>query len=78
MFAPSLANKGICISRGSACSSSSAKPSRVLSSMKLDRKTINSTIRLSFSPNNTLDEVKSFCSHILEYYVATKNLSVTA
>ncbi len=66
-----LANKGICISRGSACSSTSAKPSRVLSAMKLDRKTINSTIRLSFSPNNTLDEVKTFCTHMIEYHVAT-------
>lgn len=71
-----LANKGVCISRGSACSSTSEKPSRVLSSMMLDRKTINSTIRLSFSPYNTVDDVNMFCTHIIEYNVATNNISV--
>lgn len=63
-----LARKGVCISRGSACSSISNKSSRVLSAMQLERSVINSTIRVSFSYYNSLDEVDKFCEYIEAFH----------
>ena len=47
----------IAISSGSACTSSSPKPSHVLSSMGLDKKTSNSSIRIGIGRFNTKDEI---------------------
>ncbi|MBR3162673.1 MAG: cysteine desulfurase NifS [Clostridia bacterium] len=49
--------KGICISTGSACSSGSDLPSHVLKSIGLDDDWINGTIRVTFSEDNTKDDI---------------------
>ncbi len=50
-----LASKGIYVSSGSACSK--AKPSHVLAAMGLDSRRIDTAIRVSFSRENTEDDV---------------------
>ncbi len=50
-----LSNEKICISAGSACSAK-VKESRVLKAFGLDDKTIDTTVRISFSEHNTIDE----------------------
>lgn len=49
--------EGIAISHGSACSSGSLEPSRVLTNMGFDRKRARSSIRLSLSRMNTFEEI---------------------
>jgi cysteine desulfurase len=53
-----LASKQIFVSSGSACSK--AKPSHVLTAMELSRDRINSSLRISFSRYNTLEEAQQF------------------
>lgn len=48
---------GIAVSHGSACSSGSLEPSRVLIQMGIDRKTARSSIRFSLSRMNTREEI---------------------
>lgn len=48
---------GIAASHGSACTSNSIEPSRILLNMGLDRKTARSSLRFSFSRLNTRQEV---------------------
>lgn len=48
---------GIAVSHGSACTSGSLEPSRVLTQMGIDRKTARSSIRLSLSRMNTREEI---------------------
>lgn len=48
---------GIAVSHGSACSSGSLEPSRVLTHMGIDRKTARSSIRFSLSRMNTREEI---------------------
>ena len=47
----------IAVSSGSACTSSSPKPSHVLHNIGLDKKTINSSIRIGIGRFNTKDEI---------------------
>ena len=47
----------IAVSSGSACTSSSPKPSHVLLNIGLDKKTINSSIRIGIGRFNTKDEI---------------------
>lgn len=49
---------GLAVSHGSACSSGSLEPSRVLTQMGIERKTARSSIRFSLSRMNTRDEVE--------------------
>ncbi len=56
----SLSAKNIFISSGSACSSHSGK-SPVLKNFGLNPKEADSTVRLSFSPLNTIEEAQEFC-----------------
>lgn len=52
---------GIAVSQGSACSSGSMKPSRVLEAMGVERDVAERTIRVSFGWNTTRAEVERFC-----------------
>lgn len=52
-----LAEKGVYVSTGSACGARQRKPSATLLAMGLDAKRIESALRLSLSPLNTMDDV---------------------
>lgn len=56
-----LSGEGIYVSSGSACSSHSPGPSKTLLAFGLDRKRADSTIRVSLSHLNTVDEMDRFC-----------------
>ena len=53
-----LDEKGICASAGSACSTGSSSPSHVLTSIGLDSKTAEGTLRVSFSEENSKEDVE--------------------
>ncbi|HLD76689.1 MAG TPA: cysteine desulfurase family protein [Rickettsiales bacterium] len=57
----------IMVSAGSACSSGSVKPSRVLESMSVAKEFL-SAIRVSLCPENTRDEAKKFVTIFEEFY----------
>lgn len=52
-----LSNRGIYISAGSACRSHESKPSHVLTAMGLTAEEARSSIRVSFSRMNTMEEI---------------------
>ena len=54
-----LGAEGICISAGSACHQGRA--SHVVSALGLDKKTAAGVIRISFSPDNTTEDVDALC-----------------
>jgi len=56
----------IAISSGSACTSSSPKPSHVLLNIGLDKKTINSSIRIGIGRFNTKDEILIAANDIIK------------
>ena len=51
---------GIAVSAGSACSSGSMKPSRVLEAMRVPREIAGCVIRVSFGPDTSGDDVERF------------------
>lgn len=53
-----LEDRGIYISAGSACSSNKPAISSTLKAMGIDKDLLESTVRFSFCPENTMDEVK--------------------
>lgn len=53
-----LAEMGVCVSAGSACSSGSLEPSPVLCAMGLDKKLAAGSLRVSLSRFTTEDEVE--------------------
>ena len=55
-----LSAEGICISNGSACSSHSVHPSRALTAFGLTPQEIECSIRVSFCPENTKEEIDRF------------------
>lgn len=55
-----LEERNIYISAGSACSSHKRKPSAVLTAMGMSKEQIESTVRLSFSEENTLEDADYF------------------
>ena len=55
-----LNSYGICCSSGSACTSGSLDPSHVLLAMGLDHGLAQSSVRISLSKYNTLEEVAKF------------------
>lgn len=65
-----LETEGICISAGSACSTNKPAPSHVLLAQGFDRKHIEETIRVSFGPYNTEDEIKTFCACLTKHATA--------
>ena len=63
-----LDNMDICISAGSACQSHESKPSHVLTAMGLTTEEARSSIRVSFSRMNTVDEVVD-AAHIMASFI---------
>lgn len=53
-----LDEQGVMVSTGSACASHETEPSHVLKAMHVPDEYINGTIRISFCPDTTMDEVK--------------------
>ncbi len=60
--------EGIAVSSGSACSSGSAKTSRAISALNLDKNFSENFIRVSFGYKNTIDEVRTILSAIQKAY----------
>lgn len=60
-----LGAQGICISAGSACHQ--GKASHVVSALGLDKKTAAGVIRISFSPDNTQEDVDILCQALLAH-----------
>ncbi len=60
-----LGEQGICISAGSACHRGRA--SHVLTAMGLDRRTAAGAIRISFGPENSLDDVAALAEALAEH-----------
>lgn len=52
--------EGICVSNGSACTSGAVEPSHVLKGIGLPDKLANSSIRISFGKDNTVEQVRFF------------------
>lgn len=63
-----LDNMDICVSAGSACQSHESKPSHVLTAMGLTTEEARSSIRVSFSRMNTVDEVAD-AAHIMASFI---------
>ena len=61
-----LSSKGIYVSSGSACSSHSDKVSSALTAFGLENKDADSSIRVSFCPENTTEEADIFASALAE------------
>ena len=61
-----LESHGICISAGSACSSSRPAPSHVLTAMGNDRKHIEETVRISTGRQNTEQEIDEFSKILIK------------
>ena len=61
-----LSSKGIFVSAGSACSAHSGKPSHVLSAFGLTEREADSTLRISFSNNNTEEDIDILCDALAE------------
>lgn len=57
----SLEQRGIYVSSGSACSSNKPSPSHVLVAMGYKPERVDSSIRISFSSENTMEEADAFC-----------------
>lgn len=64
----SLEQEGVLIGTGSACSSKKGKRSFVLTAMKVPPDVIDSTVRISFSPQNTREEVAFAAEKVIEKY----------
>jgi len=63
-----LESEGVIVGTGSACSSKSRKYSVALSCMNVPKTLMDSAIRISFSPLNTMDEVRLAAKAIQKQY----------
>lgn len=68
-----LSSNGIYISTGSACSSKK-KDSHVLKALNLDKKIIESAIRISFSKYNTKEEIDKFFEVLIPFHNIAKSI----
>ena len=62
----SLEQRGIYVSSGSACSSNKPSPSHVLTAMGYKPERVDSSIRISFNCENTMEEADAFCDALAE------------
>ena len=62
----SLEQRGIYVSSGSACSSNKPSPSHVLVAMGYKPERVDSSIRISFNNENTMEEADAFCDALAE------------
>jgi cysteine desulfurase len=61
-----LAERGIAVGSGSACSAGSAEPSHVLKAMGYDDRTSRSILRISFGRLSSLADVDAFVAGLKE------------
>ena len=61
-----MSDNNIAISSGSSCSSSNNNPSYVLTKLGLENNKLFSNIRLSFSEQNSIDQLDKFYNLLLE------------
>ncbi len=67
--------KGIAVSTGAACNSSSTKISSVLTAIGLPRKLAEGTIRITFGAYNTINQAQYIANEIIGYYKTVVGLS---
>ncbi|MBD9009270.1 MAG: cysteine desulfurase [Clostridiales bacterium] len=72
----SLESEGIYVSSGSACSSHKKEPSYVLTSIGVDRKMIDGSIRFSLSEHNTADEIDRTISAVCGIVTRLRRLNM--
>lgn len=70
----SLEQRGIYVSSGSACSSHKPSPSHVLTAMGYKPERVDSSVRLSFCNDNTIEEAKAFCDALAEISKINKKI----
>lgn len=63
-----LDRAGVAASTGSACASGASQASPTLRAMGVPQELVAASLRFSFGPNNTDDEVREACSHIVRLY----------
>ena len=68
-----LAEKGIYCSGGSACSTSQKSASHVLKAIGLPDEVANSSIRITFGEENTIDDVKYIVKSLTEVVARLRN-----
>ena len=61
-----MSDNNISISNGSSCSSRNKNPSKVLTKLRLENNKLFSNIRLSFSEQNSIDQIDKFHSLLLK------------
>ena len=66
---------GFAVSSGSACSSGTVEPSRTLLAMGVPRQEASCSLRISFGPRNTLQEVDAFLEVLAREVAALRRLS---
>lgn len=64
---------GLSVSNGAACSSGSQAPSHVLTALGLAPEAAKASLRVSFGPQTSPDEVKTFCHRLGVTVAALKN-----
>jgi len=70
--------EGVAVSTGSACSSGSLEPSHVLRAMGLPSARTRNSLRFSFAPSNTVDEVDFVVAALPRLVAKLRQLSRTA
>lgn len=70
----SLEQKGIYVSSGSACSSNKPSPSHVLVAMGYKPERVDSSIRISFNNENTMEDAEKFCDALSDIARVNKKI----
>lgn len=72
-----LSSKGVAVSAGAACSTGNNEPSKVLMAKFNDEERARSAIRISFSHENTMEEVEEFVKILAECVDFLRSFSTT-